>query len=322
MKKISKTLYKQVQPWERFLILCDLDGTLLDNKSKISTYTRDVIKRIVAEGHIFVLISGHTPHATLHHYKQLGLKHLMCNLNGAYIWNPSDKKFPSVNLCFNWNIAVDILSSHKIMQYVKNFAVENYKGTYMKYIPKAESELKELTRAFRIRNNQKISLCKSDLSNLFKVDCHSILLQLKSQSKEMLNKLIYELHSFSKKLNSHVWFDPEVGYLVEISTRFVTKPTALTYLSNYYSIPLEQCVVFGDGDNDIVMLKNAIYSFAMANASIPVKLAARYITKFANDNDGVARTLDYLDKSLARSLHAVKRKIKSEHAEIERLTKR
>ena len=310
---------KKLQPWERFLILADLDGTLLNNKTKITPYTRKVIREIVKQGHIFVIVSGHAPKNTVHYYKQLGLKHLMCNLNGAYIWNPSNENFVPVNLCFNLETAFKILTTEKIMQYVKNFTLENYKGTYMKYIPAPEKGLKQLTRAFRIRKNQTVTKCKDDLSNLKGIDCNSILLQLKDNSKESLNKLIYELHHFSKKLKSHIWYDDEAGYMVEVSTKFATKGTALAYLSNYYSIPIEQCVAFGDGDNDAEMLKHAAYSFAMSNGTVTAKLSAHYITRFTNDQDGLAKTLDFLSRSLSKTIYAARNRIMSENEEIFRL---
>ena len=323
MKKIPKLQHhSKVQPWERFLILSDLDGTLVNYKGVISPYTKQVIKNIVDAGHIFVIVSGYSPQNTVQYYNELGLKHLMCNLNGAYIWNPSDKGFVPVNLCFNWEIAINILKSKHIMQYVENFVVQNYKGTYMKYVPSINEGLREIVNAFHIRKNQKVTLCRKDLSNLKEVDCHSIIMQVKSKDKNTLNKLIYELHRFSKKLNSHVWYDDDVGYLVEITTKFATKGTALAYLSNYYSIPLEQCIAFGDGDNDVEMLKLAVYSFAMANATVPAKLAAHYITKFTNNQDGLAKTLDFLDKSISKTgSYAAKKKIMSKNLEIERLSK-
>ena len=119
---------------------------------------------------------------------------------------------------------------------------------------------------------------------------------------ECINKLIYELHRFSKKLNSHVWQDPDVGYLVEITTKFATKGTALDYLSNYYSIPKENCIAFGDGENDDEMLNAASYGYAMMNGYVTAKLAASYITKHTNDQDGVARTLDYIEKLIHRGI--------------------
>jgi hydroxymethylpyrimidine pyrophosphatase-like HAD family hydrolase len=66
---------------------------------------------------------------------------------------------------------------------------------------------------------------------------------------------------------------------------------ALKYLSSYYGIPLENCLAFGDGDNDAEMLRTAFFGFAMKNGSTTAKLSARYMTQNTNNQDGVALEL-------------------------------
>jgi hypothetical protein len=54
-------------------------------------------------------------------------------------------------------------------------------------------------------------------------------------------------------------------------------------------------MVFGDYHNDIEMLQEAAYSFAMKNAHKDIKAIASYITE-SNDNFGVERVLEQLVK--------------------------
>ena len=294
-KKQKAEKNKKVDSWDRYLIVSDLDGSLLNNKSDVSKFTCDTVKRIINNGHIFVIITGRPPKNALTIYKKLGLKHLMCNLNGAYIWNPADDKFVPVNLCFNSDVAVRILSSRKILKYVDNFVVENYKGTYMRYLPAPDKQSAEYS-SFHIKPDQTVIQIGTNLTKLKNTDCYSVLLQLKGKSKEDLNNLIFELRLFSKTLITRVWSDAILGYVVEVNSKFATKGTALDYLSNYYSIPQENCIAFGDGDNDDEMLANASYGYAMMNGSMTAKLAADYITKYTNDEDGVARALAHIKK--------------------------
>ena len=44
------------------------------------------------------------------------------------------------------------------------------------------------------------------------------------------------------------------------------------------------------------MLSSATYGYAMMNGSVTAKLAASYITKHTNHDDGVAKTLNYINK--------------------------
>ncbi len=55
-------------------------------------------------------------------------------------------------------------------------------------------------------------------------------------------------------------------------------------------------MVFGDYNNDLEMLAQAHFSYAMENACEDVKKAARFHTK-SNNNNGVEFILDKLIKS-------------------------
>lgn len=54
------------------------------------------------------------------------------------------------------------------------------------------------------------------------------------------------------------------------------KGTAIAFLQEYLKIPPEETCVFGDNENDIAMMKQAKYSYAVANAREEVKRAAAY----------------------------------------------
>ncbi|MCF0227620.1 MAG: HAD-IIB family hydrolase [Malacoplasma sp.] len=303
---------KDVSVWERFLFFSDLDGTLLNNKSDVSPLTIKMVKMLVDAGHIFCIITGRPPKDSIHIYRKLGLKHLMCNLDGAYIWNPTDSTYLPINLCFNSEIAIKILSSKKVMRYVDNYTVQNYRGFYVRYIPK--KKLKDCQfNTFGIKPDQKVELTGKDFKNIRGVDCHGILLQVKNGNKKYLDELLFELHLLSKTLLTRVWEDPGAGYIVEVISKFASKETALDYLSDYYSVPKEMCFAFGDGSNDEGMLRKVTFGYAMMNACPTAKSAASFITKYTNNEDGVARTIKYLIHKVSKSLKGEKKRIIEEY---------
>ncbi|NDW18823.1 Cof-type HAD-IIB family hydrolase [Dysgonomonas sp. 216] len=63
-----------------------------------------------------------------------------------------------------------------------------------------------------------------------------------------------------------------------------SKQTGMDKLLDYYGIPLSDTMAFGDGGNDIPMLKHAATSVAMGNAKDEVKQYASYITNSVDDN--------------------------------------
>ena len=71
------------------------------------------------------------------------------------------------------------------------------------------------------------------------------------------------------------------------------KASGLKRLVERWGITPEQCAAFGDGGNDIEMLRFCGFSYAMANAPQNVKDAARF-TCPSNDEDGVLTVLEEL----------------------------
>ena len=74
----------------------------------------------------------------------------------------------------------------------------------------------------------------------------------------------------------------------------VNKATGLAYLQDHWQVAPSATAAFGDNGNDIEMLSEADYSYAMKNAIAPVKAAANYETRFDNNHDGVLDVIDTL----------------------------
>ena len=71
------------------------------------------------------------------------------------------------------------------------------------------------------------------------------------------------------------------------------KASGLKRLVSRWGITPEQCAAFGDGGNDIEMLRYCAHSYAMDNAPQNVKDAAKYVCP-SNEEDGVLVTLEKL----------------------------
>ncbi len=73
----------------------------------------------------------------------------------------------------------------------------------------------------------------------------------------------------------------------------VSKATGLRYLLDRWNIRPEECVAFGDSDNDIAMLSMVGRSYAMQNAPQNVKDAAQFVAPPCTE-DGVLQVLEQL----------------------------
>ncbi len=85
--------------------------------------------------------------------------------------------------------------------------------------------------------------------------------------------------------------DPDTMHVLEIFNSGVDKWRGIQWLAQTHNIPIDQIAAIGDEINDVVMLKNAGLSIAMANAVPESKAVAKQHT-LSNKENGVAHALD------------------------------
>lgn len=84
---------------------------------------------------------------------------------------------------------------------------------------------------------------------------------------------------------------------MDIIPQGVNKATGLKEFLAYLDVPRSELIAFGDGENDIEMLKLAGFSYAMENGQDSVKKIAKFIAPSNNDN-GVFKVLNkYLNEA-------------------------
>ena len=82
-------------------------------------------------------------------------------------------------------------------------------------------------------------------------------------------------------------------YFADCIAKGTNKATGIDEICNYYGIDISETMAFGDGGNDIAMLKHAGIGVAMGNASDEVKACADMVTDSV-DEDGVEKALGKL----------------------------
>lgn len=284
-KKMDKENLMEIP---RVLALCDLDGTLLNSEGKISQFSERIIKKFTSRGNIFCIATGRPLRGSIKFYKQLGLKNILVNYNGSFMSNPSNDSYSPLNLGFNRSILAKILANKEITGQIENILVEHSSGYALYKKPTSRKQVKALFNHFHLDDKEDFIYIKRNLSNI-KGDIHSILLDLKDHAR--FDNVFFEVKQITSTLMVRNWSVHDLGTIIEINSIFSSKGMALKYLSAYYGIPLENCLAFGDGDNDAEMLRTAFFSYAMKNGTTTAKLSARYVTEKNNNEDGVAYEL-------------------------------
>lgn len=82
-----------------------------------------------------------------------------------------------------------------------------------------------------------------------------------------------------------------IPFILELHDPHTNKGTALNFICDKLNISPKNCLVFGDGENDVAMFQAAGYSVAMGNGMAKAKEAATHLTA-TNDEGGVGMFLD------------------------------
>ncbi|MGL4948395.1 MAG: Cof-type HAD-IIB family hydrolase [Mycoplasma sp.] len=274
---------------DKHLICIDLDGTLLNSEQEISEHSVKQIKAISKLGHCICLVTGRPYRGSIEFYEKLGLNTIMVNQNGSLFSNPKDKQYQPIAIGFSNKILKEILSNETLLKYINNATIEGLKKIWLwKSAINNKYSVEKMMEIFHI-NDSDLEVIDENLGCIDS-DISSILLHV--DNLDHLNSIIYEIKNISPSLVVRTWsLYHSDGIIIEINSEFASKKMAIKYLSSYYGIPTENCIAFGDGDNDVGMLEFAAWGFAMKNASPAPTLVARYLTKHTNNDDGVVREL-------------------------------
>ncbi|EEF84354.1 Cof-type HAD-IIB family hydrolase [Borreliella spielmanii] len=273
--------------YERYKILVfDLDGTLLNNNHEISFLTLEVLltlgkdfKIIIATGRRLSEIEN-----VRNQLKEINIdNNYLVTANGAEV-------FLQENLIFrhamSYGLVKEILKIH-----ADNVDVNIY--TYDTWY--SNSDVKSPIMKHFIRDLG-LNVIIGDLNELG-VDSVSKIVYY-SDDLIILNKL-------DNKIRSKDFQDIRVFFssrdLLEVTDINANKYNAIKNIAFLESISLRNVLAFGDNNNDYEMLKNLGKGVLMKNANefLKINLVNNEITRFSNNEDGVAKFLiDFFDLNI------------------------
>ncbi|MER0122957.1 Cof-type HAD-IIB family hydrolase [Streptococcus sp. ZJ93] len=261
------------------MIALDLDGTLLNKQSQLSTYTIDTIRKVQEAGHTVIIATGRPYRMARQYYQELGLSTPMINFNGSLIHIPEQRWKWEKNILIDKRYLIDFLREEE--RFEADFIAGEYKNkffitqNYLDNFSPALLGVEQITPDTLIKPERITS------------DPHSILMQTRATDKYALADEIN--HYFNDELEINTWGGPL--NILETCAKGVTKASALSYLLDHYRMEAKDLIAFGDEHNDVQMLSLAGVGYAMKNASDTLLPYADRLSEFTNDEDGVAREL-------------------------------
>lgn len=279
------------------IIVCDLDGTLLNHNKKISNHTADLLISLQEKGYLLALASGRFYYELQPYIKQLKMKEyngLAICANGLEIHDLSDDSI----FCFE---KLSREESIKIIDAAKKNGITCYLNYQNKYytslctLHKIPIYLAK-TILYPFRNLLK----KNHLvSGLYKIGFEK---DIKTEIGELHKICFLSTPRKLKKFENEIakWNKPYVFYFVnlratEITHKSVGKYEAIQHVCMQKNLSLDNVMAFGDSGNDLNLIKHAKIGVAMKNAFPEVKEVANYETFKNNHNEGIYDFLKQLN---------------------------
>ena len=265
---------------QKYLIACDIDGTTLNDSGQLTPRTMTILKKYHDLGHLVVLATGRPRGAALPIYEQIGLKTPIVTDNGASIDHPYDHDFARVKTY----IPKDVMD--KLFTFSKPFldsAFFSDETTFYAYQYNAHLE----NYFVKVPN---LAYVEGDFTD-FDVEPSGMIFSIKEENQQDLESWI--ITHYANIISFRLWGSGHGLSIYEIYNKHTSKSTALSYLLSYYDIPKENLIAFGDGINDIEMIRDAAHGIAMKNGNEALKAVAKAITFDTNDEDGLVTYLDH-----------------------------
>lgn len=268
-------------------ILLDIDGTLTNHEKKITPETRQALMNAQHYGIRLVIASGRPAKGIFQYGDQLDMKlH-----NGIFVCYNGARVVDCQSGEVYVNVTIDKDTTKEVLQHMKKFDVRPMitHGSHMIVEDVYNCMVKDGDREFNVieyesRMNGYKLMEVDDLVSFVDGPVNKI---LTAGDSEYLNAHYKEMSApFEGKLS--MMFTANFYY--EFTANGVDKGKALTQAMEKIGIKREECIAFGDAQNDIPMLEYAGIGVAMANAQQEVKDMADEITD-DNDHDGIAKSL-------------------------------
>ncbi len=270
------------------LILMDVDGTLTNAKKEITPKTKEVLMKAQENGIRLVLASGRitsglTGYATeLEMDKYHGL--FICYNGGRVV------DYETGEILFNQTMKIE--DSKAVLEHLKKFdrvrpVID--KDGYMYVNDVYDCWINYNGGPFNVfqyesRGNNCLLCEQKDLASFADFELNKI---LTTADPEYLQEHYQEMmEPFKDKLNC-MFTGP---FYFEFTDKGIDKAKALDTVLPKLGLNKENCIAFGDGQNDASLLEYCGIGVAMANAVDSLKEIADEVT-LSNEEDGIAVSL-------------------------------
>lgn len=255
-------------------IASDMDGTLLDENSQLDPTFYDVFERLAEKGIMFAAASGRQYYSLAETFEALKDRMFFIAENGTLVMHQGQELYSCTIPKSEAAAIVEqvrlIKGAHLVLCGKKSAYIETQDPQALEEFAKYYHRCEYVEDVLSVNDDFiKIAVCHFNGTE--------------EQVYPVINPLFGETHQVV--VSGKIWLD--------VMNAIASKGAAIKHLQNTLGFSYEQTMSFGDYFNDVEMLKESYYSYAMENAHPEVKKLARFIAP-SNQDAGVLKVINEL----------------------------
>ncbi len=269
------------------VIILDIDGTLFSSQKEITAKTKKALMAAQEKGVKLILASGRPTTGLI----KIGKELEMDRHHGLFVSYNGSKVVDCETMETLFNEPLSVNDGKAVLEHLKQFEVYPMidKGGYMYvnnvFAPHINWRGGTINIIQYESRNGNFLLCeKADLADFLDYEVNKILTA--GDPEYLQNNYQAMMEPFKDTLSCMFTAD----FYFEYTAKGIDKAKALDTVLAPMGYTQEQMIGFGDGMNDLSMVRYAGIGVAMGNAVSELKDVAQYITA-SNDEDGIAEAL-------------------------------
>lgn len=260
------------------LIAADMDGTLLNSKHEFEPGFPEMYQQLQQQKILFAPASGRQLYNLQNKFGALGKNMVFIAENGSHVqYQGRDllvQSLPVKRVHELINMARQVKGVNIILCGKKQAYMESTEPEFLRHMEMYYDRRLVVEDLLKVNEDDFLKIAICDLSGA------------EANSYPVFRHLEDELQV---KVSGKIWLD--------LSHQLANKGRALQVVQQQLNISKEQTMAFGDYLNDIEMMKQAYFSYAMSNAHPLVKQAARFQAG-SNEENGVGVVIAQLLSTL------------------------
>lgn len=269
------------------IIALDLDGTTFTDEKEITPRTQTAIASAIKHGIIVMPATGRPINGLPKQFTDIpGVRYALCS-NGAVITDLKENKIlyektiPR-SLVF---AVMDLLEgvAGTLELYIQDCGHIDQKiiNHLDEYVPSAP--LRDYIRKSRMVHSNLREFFESCPYEVQKINMSYATIEQKDEIQSLITSKFPELVCVNGQPTN-----------LELTTPGADKGNGLLAFGKLLGIEREEIMAFGDSSNDVEMLETVGIGVAMANAEPEIQAHADFVTRYTNNEDGIADVIEQL----------------------------